>query len=555
MDSRSSNNLIYRAPTAGTPRVPRAVPPPGGATFASFVLFISLAGLLGIAYMGSEWMSLSQGFGFPTDLAWVRVVFARSLATGHGLAFSGGPPVAGVAAPSWIASVALAGFFSGNFLLSAKVLGVLSVMFAALLAWVIVRQLVEDWRFAFLAGLLVVISPLLGAQALGGMEGPFAGMLVLAAVYWQALGWDGKRRSRIVSALAVALAALARPELFLLLPLALLDRWLVAALHARPGRQAPIALLRSVPEAAGAVLIMLPYLLHNLRFGGFWQRPEVALRPLPPLDWTKAVLAVLWASNPVLLVLAALGLAVAAMSAARARTNHPSFLPVALPLAVLLLPGLSWPDMSADAAATAAGYLTPLIVVLAVVGLMLPYRLFQRAAEGASARSTRFALAGLIGVFTVGLCGLTAWGHQAAWRGYGDHIKRIAGLQVELGKWAAEHLPPDASVASREVGALGYFSGKRMIDLGGTISPKGIAFLRRPGAFDSNLLAFMQETQPSHLAIRAGEIRDLSLRPNIIAPVVTRTDVDRVKGGTTTLTLYETMWKPASVRAVEAVER
>jgi hypothetical protein len=555
MDSRSTENLIYRAPIAGTVRAPRTFPPPGGATLASFVLFVSLGALLGIVYMGSEWMSLSHGFGFPTDLAWVRVVFARSLATGHGLAFSSGPPVAGVAAPSWIASLAFFGFLSGDFILAAKVLGVLSVILAALLAWAIVLRLVEDWRFAFLAGLLVVINPLLGAQALGGTEGPFAGMLVLAVVYWQTVGWEGPRWSRIVSAFAVALGALARPELFLLLPLAFLDRWLIAALHARPGRQVPTALLRSVPEAAGAVLIMLPYALHNLRFGGFWQRPEVALRALPPLAWSKAVLAVLWANSPAVLVLAVLGLVVAAMSAARARTDHPSFLPVALPAALLLLPGFLWPDMSGEAAATAAGCLTPLVVVLGVAGLMVPYRFFQRTAEAASTRGARLAFAGLIGLFVIALCGFTAWGHRAAWRQYGDHIKRIADLQVALGEWAAQHLPPDASIASREVGALGYFSGKRMIDLGGTTSPKGMTYLRRSGAFDSNLLAFMQEVQPSHLVIRGGDIPDLARRPDIVAPVITRTDVDRITGGSTTLTLYETMWKPASIRAVEAVER
>jgi hypothetical protein len=94
-----------------------------------------------------------------------------------------------------------------------------------------------------------------------------------------------------------------------------------------------------------------------------------------------------------------------------------------------------------------------------------------------------------------------------------------------------------------------------MVDLGGTISPEGVSYLRRPGAMDSNLLAFLQETQPSHLAIRPSEIPDLAQRPDLLTPEITRQDTDPRTQGVTTLTLYETVWKPRSVRALTEENR
>ena len=46
--------MSVRSPIDSPPRTNGVVLPPGGATFASFVLFASLAALLGIAYMAAH---------------------------------------------------------------------------------------------------------------------------------------------------------------------------------------------------------------------------------------------------------------------------------------------------------------------------------------------------------------------------------------------------------------------------------------------------------------------------------------------------------------------
>ncbi len=281
-----------------------------------------------------------------------------------------------------------------------------------------------------------------------------------------------------------------------------------------------------------------------------WQQPELALRLRPQWAWAQEVLRALWASNPVLLVMSAVGLVVVVLAASRPRTEHPTFLPALAPVALLLAPTFLWRNAAASNAAYAAAYLTPLIAVLGAAGLLLPYRVLKGKMEQAPNRARRILFAFTIGVVVLATFGLSALQQRDTWLSYGDRIKKINNLQVYIGRWAAQHLPSDATIASREVGAIGYFSERRMVDLGGTIDPQGVSYLRRQGALDTNLLAFLQEVKPSHLAIRPSEIHDLAQRPDILTPATTRQDTDPNTGGVTTLTLYETQWKPASVRAL-----
>jgi hypothetical protein len=50
-------------------------------------------------------------------------------------------------------------------------------------------------------------------------------------------------------------------------------------------------------------------------------------------------------------------------------------------------------------------------------------------------------------------------------------IRHINGTHVRMGEWLAANLPPDVPVASFDIGAIGYFGGRRIVDLGGLSDP------------------------------------------------------------------------------------
>jgi len=526
-----------------------ASPPPVGATFASFVLFAALGALLAMLYVGSEWLWDNATFGFASDAGWVRAVFARNVSSGNILSFNPGAPVAGVAAPVWILPLGLLGYLTG-YVFAAKLLGAICVVLTAFLVWRITLDLLGDWRFAFLAGLVVVASPRLMAAAVSGSEGALAALLVSALIYWAALSYEGDRRQRVMTAVVAALAALTRPELIVLLALLLVDRWLVSARHAPVGRRLRNAAAYSFPEAIGAAVLLAPYVLFNWRTGGvLWQQPETALRAQPALSWVIAVLRDLWANNQLLACAAVLGLPIAALAAARSNSRHPSFLPVTVPLAVLAAPGFAWRYLDRENATLAASYLVPIVAVLSSAGLFFLKRTGESVLRS-RARAARMALGVGIAAVLLGLCALGWFAHRNAWQQHGVLVKKQNDLLGGIGRWVSDHTAPDASVASREVGEIAFFSRRRMVDLGGRIDQQGLRYLRRPGSPDSNLLQFIQRTQPSYLAVRPSDFRDLSQRVDLLTPTVTCSEKDPITGGETTWVLYETPWPPASARAV-----
>jgi hypothetical protein len=543
---------IDAASTGRQPKSP-TVPAPPGATLASFVLFATLVVLLAMVYAISEWWHLVGGFGFPSDAAWARAVFARNLASREGLCFNPGVPAAGAAGSSWIAALAFIGFFTGKFLTTAKLLGVLSVILMAYLAWHVTLALLGDWRFAFVAGLLVAASPRLTAEGLSGTEAAWAALMVMAALHWHALGWNGSVYERALGAVAVGLAALSRPELGLLLPLLVIDRGLTSLVREKPGERLRGGVLRSVPELGGAVALVAPFVVYNAQSGGpLWQQPEMSLRLTGLWTWAGATLDGLWLDNPLLFLAALAGAPIALISSMRQGSRYPSFLILLIPLAVVVLPWVMWLQAGPSNGIYTAAYLTPIVAVLAACGLFPGHRGLGRLLTRRPARGLRLVLSAAIGLGLALVFLILIIGHRYAWNEHGFRVRKVSDLQGCIGRWAADHVAADASIASREVGAIGFFSRRRMVDLGGTISGEGLEYLTRPGAPDTNLLAYLDAARPSHLAIRPSDFPDLSQRADLLTPVVTAVVQDPFTGGKTTMILYETPWPPLSVMEARA---
>jgi hypothetical protein len=344
------------------------------------------------------------------------------------------------------------------------------------------------------------------------------------------------------------LAALARPELVLLLALLLVDGLLTAFVYSRK-QTLWRALAYSLPEAAGAAVVLLPYLFCSWRADGpVWQQPEALLRAESAWAWPTAVIAALWQDNPVLFCAALLGLPVAAMAAARPGSQHRSFLICLAPIVLILSPVSLWPAASSDNAAYTAAYLTPVAAVLGAAGLFLVYRTAKRFVLSTDGPARRWVFAGGAAVVCVAVCGIAAAAHPGSWQHHAIRVKKVSHLQVMIGEYAADHLPPDASIASRQIGAIGFFSRRRMVDLGGTISQEGLAYLSQPGPPDTNLLQYIYKARPSHLAIRPGDFPDLSERADLLRPAITAHVTDPRTGGVTTMRLYETPWPPSSIQ-------
>jgi hypothetical protein len=74
-------------------------------------------------------------------------------------------------------------------------------------------------------------------------------------------------------------------------------------------------------------------------------------------------------------------------------------------------------------------------------------------------------------------------------------------MHVSMGRWLAQNTPPGAVVATHDVGAIAYFSGRRVLDTTGLITPRALAFLPSGGPADPGVRRFLEREKPAYLVM------------------------------------------------------
>jgi hypothetical protein len=83
------------------------------------------------------------------------------------------------------------------------------------------------------------------------------------------------------------------------------------------------------------------------------------------------------------------------------------------------------------------------------------------------------------------------------------------GLYRVAGDWLRDNTPPDASVGTLEVGILGYYSGRQMIDFAGLIQPQVVSQLTNQVNFENAAIWATNNYRPDYLLLHRGYLPDL----------------------------------------------
>jgi len=464
-------------------------------------LLVVAALLLPLALYLVRERQIAGAQGFPLDDSWIHLQFARNLAAGAGFSYNPGEPVAGSTAPLWTLLLGAGAVVASASLAMAKVIGVIVTLAAAL----ITRRTALTWGtrpdVALVAAIALVWMGPLAWGALSGMEVSLAALLVAAALLAHA------RDRLLVSAACAALAVLARPEAFLLIPL------LVAA--------RPLTLRRAAVFTAVTVIVVAPAVLFSLSTAGTPYPATAAAKVEGGLvGWLGGVrepAAVTWIERPAaffkewLVWLA---------------TTH-WLLPIALAPALIL----GW----------RRGGRTLGLVELALIAhplgmaLLAPYR-------GPAFQEGRYSihllpLAVLAIAVAVGRPGQTAWwgGRRwvlglaaAAWLAiaaatlvpaatrYAWGVQNINAMQVHLGRWVDAQLPKTARIALNDIGAIAFFSRRDVIDLMGLVTPEIIPYRRRG---ETGVMEYISETCPDYVIIFPAWFPRLSASTETLQPI------------------------------------
>ncbi len=459
--------------------------------------------------------------GFPLDDAWIHQTYARNLALHGEFAFVLGHPSAGSTSPLWTLLLVPGYWLHLAPFAWTWLLGWVSLVAVSLAAAALARQLFpEDAKLPLLSGVAVACEWHFVWGAVSGMETVLfaAGALALLTL---AVRWGEHfpgNRGAFYGGLAVGAVALVRPEGILLggvLGVALL----------LTGRAWPKLIARGGWLALGAGIVLVPELAFNFHVSG---------TPFPNTFYAKQQeYHILYqASLPARLIsllppLLAGGLSVllpAVLGTIRPlKSRAAAWLPLAWAVGTWGLYAWRLPVTYQH-----ARYLMPIIPPLLVYGVS-GLRRWWRMASGVGWMLTRAwgLSAGLV------LAGFLVIGGRATV----TDVQIINGEMVTVARWVNEHTPPDAVIAAHDIGALGYFASRPLLDLAGLISPQVIPFIRD----EKQLLTWMEAEGAEYLVTFPSWYPQMTRDPHLEKVFQTDTAITRELGNDN-MAVYRCLW-------------
>jgi hypothetical protein len=344
----------------------------------------------------------------------------------------------------------------------AKVVGLLSGLAAAVCSWLLARRLVAHTPLAaLLAPFHLAISPVLAQHSVNGLETSFFAALTIGAV----LLADGAsrlwRRAALVAVLVVLSAT--RPE-------GPLFAFTLLFVRAGVARRSGAGARPALGDAAAVALLYGAYFVWRWAYFGqtfpntFYAKTQGGLHGL--IDGTQYTLDFLRDSGGALF----LALALLPLVLGRPRRAYaPALAVVAVGFGFALVSGGDWMFHYRFFA-----HVLPVLAALVAAGFDLVLaqpRPGTLRAAGVYVGMAVVLLATYLGIANTELRTARSILPALARHNY------LSQNYEELGLWFRAHTAPDATIAISDVGAVGYFSERRILDMFGLIDPH-IAHLR-----------------------------------------------------------------------------
>ncbi|PJF40472.1 MAG: hypothetical protein CUN54_05185 [Phototrophicales bacterium] len=419
------------------------------------------------------------GGGFPLDDSWIHQVYGRNLAESGQWAFV--PGEASAASTSPLYTILLAGgYFVGlPRVLWTNVLGILALASAGMLGRRIAERLLPEQKYVGMAaGLVLVLAWHLIWAAASGMETMIFNAMTLLLIW---LGWRELDDSRFVSpqqllwrgglfGIATALTVLTRAEGIVL---AGLIGGLMLAI--RPQGTMWRVILWGGSAVVLFALIVAPYLLFNLNLTG-GVLPDTAAAKIaenaPLLEESYPVRVVnmifpLIAGGQLLL---APGLVIFVVMLRRQLSQNWQAWFYLLPLlwGVLLI--------AIYAARLPAPYQhgryvipsLPSFIVVSLVGVLWFAKQTRRSFAGRVVSRVLLIAAGIMFVYMGVVLGPQI---------YRRDVEIIDQEMVKTALWIEENIAKDALLAVHDIGAVGYFAPRPILDLAGLVSPEVVPII------------------------------------------------------------------------------
>ncbi|MDX2159771.1 MAG: hypothetical protein SF162_00460 [bacterium] len=439
--------------------------------------------LIGAACALTLWYAAAAGGNFPLDDSWIHQTYGRNLAQHGEWAFVRGQASAASTSPLYTLVLAL-GYvlvvpFGVDFRVWTHGLGALALGVTAVLAARLAYRMTEHRSAALLIGGAVAACWHLIWAAGSGMETAIFAMLTLAAVETAASARKGTVIGGSVFGMVAALLFLTRPEGILLAALCG-AAVLVRLVRARVSAARVVMYLGSA--AVTFLVLVTPYLTFNLMVtGGLLPSTAAAKRSqaaalfgLPYVERVSRMILPLLAGGQFLLIPGVVGFIVTTArqttqrsASQRDEKTEVRWLLIAWGFGLIALYAAWLPlDMQHGRYVMPA---LPALITAGGVGTLELVRAVRRSALARPVVTTLWLAAAvltLVFTFTLGL------------QAYQRDVAIIDGDMVAGAHWLRDNLPADQVLAIHDIGAVGYFAPRPLIDIGGLITPEIVPIIR-----------------------------------------------------------------------------
>ena len=449
-------------------------------------------------------------FSYTPDDTYIYLQFAKNVIHGNGISFNAGEPVYGVTGMLWLFLISAGGSVGVNLLLAAKALDLFLASMALVVFFFLAFEIMRDAILSLFATLVFSMNVWYMRWAGTGMDTSLAVLLLLATV------WFCLRNEYFLSVVFGALTFLVRPEAALLLPLILIDVYMNSFQKKR-------ALQFMLSLALIWFALLLPWELYAYHtFGSILPLTMLAKSGavFDPKDaWATLIkigktLSLSDGVTGILLVFSVLfhllrtkpDLPTAGEKAEGFYYFRQGFVPLGWTILLIQI-------YAATSTNTVSRYLvmcSPFIIIFAFTFF---YRFVAGPLGNAIAYSAIVAITAIVllqnqMVYTV----LVKPGIEAFEEGMESSL-------IPMGKWFASNSPADAVVFAPDIGAVGYYSDRRICDASGLITPAMLRYVREGYSIDRIISEhlYRKVCHANYLIHRSRQLRELEHTPGLTA--------------------------------------
>lgn len=464
----------------------------------NIILIIIL--IIGVMFcIHNLWLAYSanSGFGFPLDDSWIHLQFARNLHDyGAFSYYKNEMTTAGSTSPLYTILLAIGFFFTSNEFLLSYTFGIVSLVIAAYVFYKLVLLLYENNYFlAVGAVLLLILEPRLQWIAISGMETTLFIALLLAVLYFY------YSKKTIAFGIASGLLLWARPEAVILFAVIAFDIFynVIIVKHESSKKRTDLSVWHDFlwlkKSAIYAAVLVVAYVLLNLYLSGsiFPNTYAAKLKYYSGSNpnYLKAVFHFLTDGH---FFLPSIFFVVSFSTILWKLWNRQKILLLVPFLWSLMFFIAYWKNL--PMLFQNGRYIIPLLpyfLLISIGGLIIALDLAKHKIQFLAKKKfyeTFIVLLSLIVILQFVNKTLQVENSHAKFCRY------INDRHVKTAMWLRDNLTKDAIVATHDIGAIAFYSGKRVVDMVGLVSPEMIKNLMNA----DSLLAFMKKNKVTHVA-------------------------------------------------------